>query len=200
MARSILGFTFDEIADDDVNPFSGWGDEVTVEEIRPTFDLHDPMVVEPGLINIALDYGWMRASDVVDVPEMTRQQARDLSDRIIMLRVQNWILGHSANGLTSRDPHRSFGYFLMRGQPAPKTIESTQPVPSPEAVEQIRQNCIAIRDAIKARDTIGAPVPATRTNWITQWEILTGPSRSNTPWDRVVTPIRTVDAAPPPAI
>jgi hypothetical protein len=94
LARSVLGMTFDEVGDDDVMPARGWGDGVKVVEIRPCFDLHDPMVIEPGLIRIALDYGWMRAADMLDVRPESRNYAIELSDRITALRALNWRLAH----------------------------------------------------------------------------------------------------------
>src|SRR5581483_8492651 len=56
--RSMLGITLDEISDDDVAPYEGWGEGVTVTDIRPTFNIHDGLVVEPGLVRISMDYGW----------------------------------------------------------------------------------------------------------------------------------------------
>jgi hypothetical protein len=159
MARSVLELTFDEIADDDVEPFAGWGAGVKVTVIRPSFNLHDPMVVEPGLIRIAMDYGWMRAADILDAPEESRRYAIELSDRITRLRVQNWTLAHHANAADYLDPNRGFTEFFFAGMTPPAQREIV-PVPSPEALDAVRSNCLAIRDALSQRLLVNAPTPS----------------------------------------
>jgi NTE family protein len=44
-------------------PPRGWGRRVTL--IAPEFNVHDALTIDPGLIAISLDYGYMRAADVV---------------------------------------------------------------------------------------------------------------------------------------
>jgi NTE family protein len=182
MSRSVLDLTFDELADNDVGPFAGWGDGVTVTVLRPNLDLHDPMVVEPGLIRIAIDYGWMRAADVVDVPATDRRYAIELSDKIINLRARNWELAQRANGIPFQDPHRGFSYFLFAGVGSGPS--QLQPAPDPNALTSLRANCRQIRDALEQRLLIGAPTPpsATRTAWFTQWETFSGTTLSTDPW------------------
>lgn len=187
MARSVLELTFDEVADNDVAPFNGWGTGVEVITIQPSFNLHDPMVIEPGLIRIAMDYGWMRAADMVDVPPALRQSAMALCDEIIQLRVRNWRLAYEANGDRWRDPHRSFTNFLLQGM-TPTTPSQTVPVPDPLAVTQVRANSWAIRTLIDRRMTMGAPVPdpAVRNAWFQQWEVISfgGVLRMPDPWGK----------------
>jgi predicted acylesterase/phospholipase RssA len=173
MARSVLELTYDEIADDDVEPFNGWGTGVEVVTIQPSFNLHDPMVVEPGLIRIAIDYGFMRAADMIDVPPASRQRAMALCDEIIQLRMQNWILAHRANGYPLPDPHRSMTAFLLNGI-TPSTRSQIVPSVDPVPVTQIRNNARRIRDLVVQRMSLGAPVPepAVRNAWFQQWEVL----------------------------
>jgi NTE family protein len=202
MARSVLELTYDELADNDVAPYGGWGDGVAVTVIRPSFDLHDPMVVEPGLIRIALDYGWMRAADVLDVTEAERSYAMQLSDAITRLRAENWTHAHYAAGAPYLDPHRGFTDFVFAGI-AGATPSEIQPVPSPEAVEATRANCLLIRQRVSERLQIGAPTPssAVRTSWFTTWETIGTAMPTNDPWQRFVSVAGVVDAAtPPPAI
>jgi hypothetical protein len=129
------------------------------------------MVVEPGLIRIAMDYGWMRAADMIDVQPAIRQSALAMCDEIIQLRVQNWRLAHEANGNRWSDPHRSFTDFLLQGV-TPATPPQTVPVPDPAAVTQVRANARSIRVLIARRMSIGAPVPdpSVRNAWFQQWE------------------------------
>lgn len=200
MARSVLDLTYDALADDDVAPFGGWGEKIKVTVIRPTFNLHDPMVVEPGLIRIALDYGWMRAADILDVSESNRRYAVELSDKITRLRAMNWILAHDAEGVRCDDPHRGFAEFLFAGISSGSNV--LRPLPSPEAVDDIRANCRDIHDALSQRLLIGAPTPPTavRTAWFTQWETIDTPPSSNSPWSRFTSRVgdRLAEAPPPP--
>ena len=85
-ARGITLIPFVEISDDDVRPYGGWPPDVDVIVIQPSFDIHDGMVIEPGLIRIAYDYGWMRAADVLDPPPGNANAARNACDRIIRAR------------------------------------------------------------------------------------------------------------------
>ena len=183
IARSVFDLTYDAIADDDVSPFGGWGDGVKVTTIRPSFNLHDPMVVEPGLIRIGMDYGWMRAADELDVPAERRAQAKSLSDEITRLRAQNWHLTHQAAAVNFRDPHRGFANFVFSGIAVTAGPE-IRSLPSPEAVDAIRKNCRAIRKALEYRLLIGAPTPpsAVRSTWFTEWELIHLPPNSPTPW------------------
>ena len=200
MARSVLELTYDAVADDDVAPYRGWGDEVKVVVIRPNFNLHDPMVVAPGLIRIAMDYGWLRAADVVDVPENSRDYAMELSDKITRLRATNWTLAHFANGIRYEEPYRGFTDFVFRGA-TPSGGSVLVPVPDPDAVDQIRWNCRLIRDAIYQRLLMNSPMPppAVRTLWFTQWETFPGPTVSNDPWAQFISVAGTRNAETPPA-
>lgn len=185
MVRSVLQLTYDEVSDDDVEPFNSWGPGVEVVMIQPSFDLHDPMVVEPGLIRIAMDYGWMRAADMIDVPPSLRSGAMALSDEIIQLRLQNWRLAHDANGMFWPDPHRSFSDFALRGA-TPRAPSPLVRVPDPAAVSLIRANARAIRALLVRRMNMGAPIPdPTVSNaWFQGWEMLGGGGGplSSDPW------------------
>ena len=95
MARSVLELTYDEVGNDDTEPVR-YGPGVTIHNIRSTVTLHDSLVIEPGLIRIAIDYGWIRAADAVDVDPAKRATAMRLSDEITALRALNWELTHQA--------------------------------------------------------------------------------------------------------
>lgn len=198
MARSVLDIAFDEIADDDVEPFNGWGDGVRVTTIRPSFNLHDPMVVEPGLIRIALDYGWMRAADVIDAANSN--YARELSDRITLLRIENWKDAHWAAGALWLDPHRGFTDFAFGGISIPDDPE-IRPGQDPAAVSRIRQTCRQIRSLIEQRLLIPVPTPPSpvRTRWFTQWELTPVAPPSNDPWAAYSGTLGALPAETPPA-
>jgi hypothetical protein len=200
MARSVLDFAFDELADDDVEPFGGWGEGVKVTTIRPSFNLHDPMVVEPGLIRISLDYGWMRAADVIDLTGSDSQYAQQLSDELTLLRARNWWLAHAAAGADYQDPHRGFTDFVLSGVTPPASSEIRW-TPDPDAVVATRANCLRIRSLLEQRLRIGAPTPpkAARTSWFTEWELTTDRPRIASPWARFISAAGELPAEPAPA-
>ncbi|SDJ03773.1 Patatin-like phospholipase [Lentzea albidocapillata subsp. violacea] len=52
----------DEVYRSDIDPDpAGWGHDVRV--VVPSINVHDPLTVDPALIAIAIDYGWMTAAD-----------------------------------------------------------------------------------------------------------------------------------------
>lgn len=53
----------DETLRKEIAPPRGWGRRVTV--IAPEFDVHDALMVDPSLIATSIDYGYMRAADVL---------------------------------------------------------------------------------------------------------------------------------------
>jgi predicted acylesterase/phospholipase RssA len=53
----------DETLRKEIDPPRGWGRRVTL--IAPELDVHDALVVDPALIAASIDYGWMRAADVL---------------------------------------------------------------------------------------------------------------------------------------
>lgn len=73
----------DETLRKEINPPRGWGKRVTV--VAPEIDVHDALMVDPALIAASIDYGYMRAADVLlDLgPEQTA-----ISRRIAELRME----------------------------------------------------------------------------------------------------------------
>lgn len=53
----------DEILRKEIEPPRGWGRRVTV--IVPEVDVHDALTIDPELIAASIDYGYMRAADVL---------------------------------------------------------------------------------------------------------------------------------------
>ena len=199
MARSVLELTYDEVGNDDTEP-ARYGPGVTVHNIRSTVTLHDSLVIEPGLIRIAIDYGWMRAADAVDVDPAKRATAMQLSDEITALRALNWELTHQASGERTPDRFRSFDSFLLQGA-LPVTPSQLRLIPDPLAVDAIRTNCLALRTLVAQRLSLGAPTPpsAERTKWFTQWEVIASPPLSPDPFASFTSRLGTLAAVTPPA-
>ncbi|HSN44026.1 MAG TPA: patatin-like phospholipase family protein, partial [Propionibacteriaceae bacterium] len=57
--------------------------------IQPEVEVHDPLTIDPGLIRINLDYGWMRAAEE-HLDALVSEQA--LHQEIVRLRVRAWEL------------------------------------------------------------------------------------------------------------
>lgn len=81
--RSASGIMSDELQRDEIALARRAGATV----IAPRIDVHDMVTIDPGLIAIAVDYGYLRAQDVVRGHDLDRQQ---LTDDLITLRVRIW--------------------------------------------------------------------------------------------------------------
>jgi NTE family protein len=73
----------DETLRKEISPPRGWGRRVTV--IAPELDVHDALTVDRALISASIDYGYMRAADVL--LSLGPEQAA-ISSRIAALRME----------------------------------------------------------------------------------------------------------------
>ncbi|HXQ36693.1 MAG TPA: patatin-like phospholipase family protein, partial [Anaerolineales bacterium] len=94
VGRSISLALHEEMLND-IQPFRGFGVPLTI--ISPTFSLCDPLLIDPGLISINMDYGYMRAYDDVVADRFIRPFMRQKSDEITALRLDIWTAEHGAN-------------------------------------------------------------------------------------------------------
>jgi NTE family protein len=78
-----------------LEPFRGWG--VPVKVIAPRIELHNLLAVDPGLIKINMDYGYMCAYDEMQSDNSLRSQFRTSSDAITRIRWQIWWEEHFQN-------------------------------------------------------------------------------------------------------
>ncbi|HMS88737.1 MAG TPA: patatin-like phospholipase family protein [Acidimicrobiales bacterium] len=67
----------------ELDPPGGWRPEVRL--VVPRFNVHDSMTIDPALIAISLDHGYLRAADVL---LRLGPEASDLTERITRIRVQ----------------------------------------------------------------------------------------------------------------
>ncbi|MFV0425998.1 MAG: patatin-like phospholipase family protein [Beutenbergiaceae bacterium] len=98
--RSGSGIMFDELQRDEIAIARQAGATV----IAPRIDVHDLVTIDPGLISIAIDYGYLRAQDVVRGHDSARQQ---LTDDLIALRIQIWQLEEDTLNPDHPDPDRT---------------------------------------------------------------------------------------------
>ena len=83
--RSASGIMSDELQRDEI----AFAREHNVVVIAPTVDVHDLVTIDPGLVAIAVDYGWLRAQDVVTGASPERQR---LTDELVRARRRAWQL------------------------------------------------------------------------------------------------------------
>src|SRR4029450_11124275 len=94
-------------------------------------------------------------------------------------------------------PPRSFTDFALASMTPPQDPE-IQLVATPEAVDDVRTNCRAIRDALVQRSLINAPTPPHPHTWFTRWEVTDTPPRGSDPWALFVSRSGNQPAEPPP--
>jgi predicted acylesterase/phospholipase RssA len=163
--RAIADLMVDEIGLDDGAPYLGWGPGVKVTIIRPTFEVHDTLTIDPGLIDIAMDYGHLRASDVIDFGS-SGSLAMTTSDAITKLRMECWDLEYSVNGVQRPRPRGALDPTDLH-RPKPKYVSS---VPDPFALDLVRAKKKAIFAAVQQRKGSGQAVPTGAQRWWLSWE------------------------------
>lgn len=127
----------DEQQFNDYHPHRGFGCPVTV--IAPTFEVHNLFRIDPGLIQINMDYGYMRAYDVMQANAPIRRQLTGLSDAITRLRMAIWGSEHRADGQYTME--EAWG-FVSTG---------LQRTPSADALAEVRRLKLQLRDLFRQR-------------------------------------------------
>jgi predicted acylesterase/phospholipase RssA len=168
--RSLAEITLDEIANDDLR---GFGDAISV--IAPTFNVFSGLVIDPGLIDIWIDYGLMRAADVVTLPpgtddprSVTGSKAIELSDHLTRLRVAVWLAEHvmaNARIVQIAITHGPHG-FLPRWQEDGASI----PWDPTTALDWIRVLRVLEKALVDRRESRGLLAGRTTTSFLNGWE------------------------------
>jgi predicted acylesterase/phospholipase RssA len=78
LGRAMVDVVINEVAHNDQKPMHYAGGRII--SIQPTFDVHEMTTIEPGLIRVAMDYGFMRASDVIDGETLEEQHRENWVD------------------------------------------------------------------------------------------------------------------------
>lgn len=99
--RAVRGIIPNEIARDDARATKPGGEPFTLFLIQPDCELHSSTTIDPGLIQIARDYGFMRAADVV-AREVPASDIHRSSTVIARHRLRIWTAEIYAAG--RRDP------------------------------------------------------------------------------------------------
>ncbi|MCB1038595.1 MAG: patatin-like phospholipase family protein, partial [Acidimicrobiales bacterium] len=75
----------DETLRKELSPPGGWAE--TVRLVVPAYDVHDSMTIDPALIAISMDHGWMRAADLLlDLGPEAAELTVSLTETRVQLR------------------------------------------------------------------------------------------------------------------
>lgn len=136
----------------ELSPPGGWPDGVRL--IVPDLDVHDAMTIDPALIAIAIDYGWLRAADALLGLD---DEARSLSSALTRTR------------LALRERAGPVPSWLGGGEPLrPATPAEPEPADRTGAgwVDGEATLTARLREQVEARRALGAPLPPTLLAWL----------------------------------
>lgn len=179
----------DEQQFNDYHPHRGFGCPVTV--IAPTFEVHNLFRIDPGLIGINMDYGYMRAYDVMQPNEPVRRALTGLSDTITRQRIATWGTEHRADGQYTLE--EAWG-FVSTG---------LQRTPSADALAEVRRLKLLLRDLFRQRVALCGTADCNPRGiervW-QQWERQVWLPLIPTPWDATTAHVGPpLPQVPPPA-
>jgi predicted acylesterase/phospholipase RssA len=177
----------DEVLVTDLEARRSWP-ENGVFIIAPTLEVHDILTIEPGLIDIAAAYGYMRAWDVVvgQTREGTATLA-SLTDQIVEERREIWKLDFAVNGQRIAAFHARRGTTLV-------------PTPDPSALAELRRRKRRLANLVQDRLARGGAVPIDRDWWPENWERHAWEPFAGSPWDPMAFGTRAAEAEAPPII
>ncbi|MFE6937521.1 patatin-like phospholipase family protein [Streptomyces chartreusis] len=154
LGRAMVEIALNEITVDDlsVRPKDGRSAPRTVL-IAPDVDIHNLTTIDPGLIQINRDYGWMRAADTLDGVDHNSALWRTATD-IAETRLDTW---RAEN--------------LRHGQPDPTRLADGTPTPRAHAQVWIDAGKRRLKDLLAARRAAGGPVPDGIDRWSVTLEL-----------------------------
>lgn len=155
VSRSLIDLTIDEIdlTDRDVKVPTASMERPKILHIEPEIDLHGITVIDPGLIRICRDYGYMRAADALDRVRMGDRRGL-LATEIASLRREIWQLENRRAG--QPDPTRPY-------------VEPQPPDPGLQAA--IDQKKVDLRNFIDERRRLNGPMPSDIDVWTGRSEL-----------------------------
>lgn len=140
--RSVGAIAFADRQLANLNPPLPSQTEVVV--IDPTVDVVGPFEVAHGLMLLDMDYGWMRAADVMaEVADQTRRRAAVATDAVVSARTQSWHLEEA---------------MWSAGRARPGDLRA------------LRRLKTIVRDAVAERKGLGLPTPLDAERWWSGYE------------------------------
>lgn len=129
----------DETLRKEMHPPRGWGRRVTL--IAPELDVHDAFTIDPVLIGASIDYGYMRAADVLlDLDPVTARLSSEIARaRMRIRRAEGPVVGFDADGDADGD---------------------AEPLDQAVAAEVISVQLARLGELVAARRAADAPLPA----------------------------------------
>jgi predicted acylesterase/phospholipase RssA len=173
--RALTEIMLDEILQKEINPPTRYS--VIPIMVQSTVHIHDSLVVDPGLISISIDYGYMRAFDVVDGGAKLEQLVA-ISDEITRLRVKIWSVEARANGKYTENEMEERALWKRIHPGEVQLIR----VPSPEALDEVRDLKKALKELVDQRKSLGGNLPANHSSWWLNWERHNWTSIMDSPW------------------
>jgi len=141
--------------------------DVNVTLIRPDLDIHDIMTIDPGLIDIRMAHGYMRADDTYQAKQAEPGRYLELADRyslerntklIVQTRLQIWKLEYAANG---------WRLAYDEGKPVHPSVWIG---PDLAKIREVRALKNKLYDLVQERKQKGGRVPAESDTWSGNWE------------------------------
>jgi predicted acylesterase/phospholipase RssA len=166
----------------------------SVHAIRPTIDLPSNLIVDPGLISIYMDYGFMSAYDWIDAAELVPgvHAYADMSAGIIQSRINCWEFEFDACARTPASPVAF---------PKPPNHTGLITVPAAKDYRQVRELKREIFMKTSVRAALGGALPQDCEQWWTEWERHTWDPITISPWQgETFNDGETVPAERPPAL
>ena len=123
--------------------------------IDPTIDVVGPFEVAPGLMLLDMDYGWLRAADVLtEAEEVARRAAMSATDALVVARIRAWNLEEE---------------LWARRKVEPKDVARLVDVK------------LAVREALRTREKLGFPGIPGDECWWNGYEAHAGPPPDGLP-------------------
>ncbi|MEH7522819.1 patatin-like phospholipase family protein [Bacillus sp. JJ1503] len=164
--RAASDIMTDETVLNEIDPPRGWGVNVTI--IQPNFDIHDIMTIDPGLIDIRMAHGYMRADDTLQAKERKPMEYRQLTEEyadqrrtslIVRTRLAIWELEYAANG------------FLLKYDDSGCPVHPAPTMkPDLQALLEVRALKNTLKDIVQERKQAGGLVPSEAESWWSDWE------------------------------
>jgi len=167
--RAASDIMANEVGLNEVEPYTtNRSSNVNVMIIQPEHDIHDIMTIDPGLIDIRMAYGYMRADDTYQArqadPTNYRQLANQYSqdrntDLIYRMRYEIWKLEYEATGYRFECDEDG------RPKYPPQWIGHNL-----DAIRQVRDLKNRLSDLVHDRRRKGGYVPEEAQDWSNTWE------------------------------
>jgi hypothetical protein len=189
--RALTEIMLDEILQKELKPRTPYNVPVTL--IQSTVHIHDSLTIDPGLISISIDYGYMRAFDAID-GGLNLTALSTLSDEIIKLRMKIWREECFANGDYTQEEYeeRAIWRTVHPGEPLLKRI------PDPDSLKAVREMKRKLKALVDQRRSLGGNLPSDVSSWLIEWERHAWDTYYiPTPWDYFLSRLDKVDEETP---